>query len=57
MNLQLRLRELGYYNGRADGGYGPMTASAVKKAQQAYGMEATGIADDAFQQRLYSEEQ
>ena len=57
VNLQLRLRELGYYDGRADGGYGPMTEAAVKKAQQAYGMEATGVADGAFQQRLYSDEQ
>lgn len=57
MNMQLRLRELGYYDGKADGGYGPMTEAAVKKAQEAYGMEATGVADDAFQQRLYSAEQ
>ena len=57
VNLQLRLRELGYYNGRADGGYGAMTESAVKKAQTAYGMEATGIADGAFQAKLYAEEQ
>jgi peptidoglycan hydrolase-like protein with peptidoglycan-binding domain len=57
VNLQLRLRELGYYDGRADGGYGAMTEGAVKKAQAAYGMETTGIADGAFQSRLYSDEQ
>ena len=53
VKLQLRMRELGYYDGRADGGYGPMTVTAVKKAQTAFGLEATGIADDALQQRLY----
>ena len=53
VNLQLRLRELGYYDGRADGGYGAMTEAAVKKAQKAYGMDQTGVADSAFQQKLY----
>lgn len=57
VNLQLRLRELGYYDGKADGGFGAMTEAAVKKAQSAYGMEQTGVADDAFQQKLYSPEQ
>lgn len=55
--LQLRLRELGYYDGKADGGYGYITEDAVKKAQQAYGMEVNGVADDAFQQKLFSSEQ
>ena len=53
VKLQLALREQGYYNGKADGGYGPMMVDAVKKAQAAFGMEQTGIADVAFQQRLY----
>ena len=57
VKLQLRLRELGFYSGRADGGYGAMTQGAVKKAQIAYGMEANGVADGAFQAKLYSEEQ
>ena len=57
VQLQMRLRELGYYTGKADGGYGPMTESAVKKAQTAYGMEATGIADAAFQTKLYGADQ
>ena len=56
VNLQLRLRELGYYDGRADGGYGAMTENAVKKAQAAFGMEANGIADGNFQAKLYSEQ-
>ena len=53
VRLQLTLREQGYYSGKADGGYGPMMVSAVKKAQAAFGMEETGIADVAFQQRLF----
>ncbi|MBR1821276.1 MAG: peptidoglycan-binding protein [Clostridia bacterium] len=57
VTLQVRLRDLGYYDGKADGGYGAMTEAAVKRAQEAYGMEATGVADDAFQQRLYSADQ
>ncbi len=57
VKLQVRLRELGYYDGKADGGYGYMTETAVKKAQGAYGMDVTGVADDAFQQKLYGAEQ
>lgn len=53
VKLQLALREQGYYDGRADGGYGPMMVTAVKKAQADFGMEQTGTADIAFQQRLY----
>lgn len=53
VRLQLSLREQGYYNGKADGGYGQNTVAAVKKAQAAFGMEQTGIADVAFQQRLF----
>ena len=51
--LQLALREQGYYNGKADGGFGPMMVEAVKKAQKAFGLEETGIADVAFQQHLF----
>ncbi len=53
VRLQLSLREQGYYNGRADGGFGQNTVAAVKKAQAAFGMEENGIADVAFQQRLF----
>ena len=51
--LQLALREQGYYDGKADGGYGPMMVEAVKKAQKAFGLEETGIADIVFQQHLF----
>ena len=54
MNMQLKLREQGFYDGKADGGFGPMTEAAVKKAQAAFGMEQTGIADSDFQNRLYN---
>ena len=53
VKLQLALRDQGYYSGKADGGYGPMMVEAVKKAQAAFGLEETGIADIAFQQHLY----
>ena len=52
--LQSRLKELGYYDGRIDGGFGPMMVAAVKKAQEAFGMEQTGIADSAFQERAFA---
>ena len=51
--LQLALREQGYYDGKADGGFGPMMVEAVKKAQKAFGLEETGIADVMFQQHLF----
>jgi peptidoglycan hydrolase-like protein with peptidoglycan-binding domain len=54
VRLQKRLAELGYYSGKADGGYGPKMVAAVKKAQADFGMEQTGIADAAFLDVLYT---
>lgn len=54
--LQQALIEQGYLSGKADGDFGSMTAEAIKKAQTAFGMEATGIADNAFQNALYSKQ-
>ncbi len=54
IQLQLRLRELGFYDGKADGGFGEMTDAAVKTAQQAYGLPANGVADQAFQEKLFA---
>lgn len=51
--MQARLIELGYLTGTADGNFGPMTEEAIRAAQEAFGMEPTGIADNAFQQRLF----
>lgn len=53
IELQERLRDLGYLEGSADGQYGNKTAEAVKKAQEHYGLPVTGIADDALQQKLH----
>lgn len=44
-NLQMRLTQLGYYEGAIDGIYGPGTRSAVSEFQQDAGIEATGIVD------------
>lgn len=53
--LQQALIDQGYLSGKADGDFGKKTEEAVKKAQKAFGMEQTGIADDVFQKRLYGE--
>ena len=52
--LQERLIELNYLTGNADGAFGKKTEDAVKAAQEAYNVEATGIADNDFQQKLYA---
>lgn len=51
--LQQSLIDQGFLSGKADGDFGNMTAEAVKKAQKAFGMDQTGIADDAFQKKLF----
>ena len=53
-NLQFTLYELGYYTSTIDGSYGDSTADAVRAFQSRNGLPATGIADEATQQRLYS---
>jgi hypothetical protein len=50
--LQLKLRELGHLNTRADGIFGPVTESAVKEYQSAQGLEATGVVDKQMVQLL-----
>ena len=50
--LQMRLQNLGYYSGKADGKYGDSTKNAVKNFQTDYqykGLEATGLADTGTQ--------
>lgn len=53
--LQERLVELGYLSSEPDGNYGGKTERAVRNAQNAFNMKATGKADEAFQTMLYSE--
>ena len=51
--LQQALIDGGFLHDSADGDFGNKTVEAVKKAQEAYDMPQTGVADDAFQERLY----
>ncbi len=53
--LQRALIEGGWLSGGVDGDFGRMTEAAVKAAQEALGLEPTGVADDAFQRRLLGE--
>ncbi|MBR3334262.1 MAG: peptidoglycan-binding protein [Clostridia bacterium] len=43
--LQSRLKDLGYYSGKLSGQFGDATQKAVKKFQEDYDLEPTGIAD------------
>jgi N-acetyl-anhydromuramyl-L-alanine amidase AmpD len=42
--LQLKLKEMGYFQGRADGLFGTMTEEAVKAYQADKGVAVTGVA-------------
>ena len=52
--LQEKLIELGYLNDTADGSFGPMTAAAVQRFNEANGLRYDGIADAITQDCLYS---
>ena len=52
--LQSKLIEMGLLSGQPDGKFGNYTAGAVKEMQRRYGMEQTGIADQAFLDKLYN---
>lgn len=52
VSLQLRLRELGYLNGRADGRYGKAVEDAVRAYQEAYGLAVTGCADRELLEKM-----
>ena len=43
-NIQIKLKNWGYYNGTVDGVYGTQTMTAVKKFQKKNGLNADGIA-------------
>lgn len=50
--MQQQLIDLGYLGGKADGIFGKNTAKAVRAFQNACGLEATGVADQATQRQL-----
>lgn len=54
--LQERLRELLYLEAKATGNYLNQTEKAIKKVQQAYGLEETGIADIDLLEIIYGKE-
>ena len=54
--LQARLVELKYLDEKPDGIFGKNTEKGVKNAQEAFGMETTGVADNDFQQKLFAED-
>ena len=54
-NLQARLFELGYYNGRIDGRYSSETTAAVKAFQKANGLSADGVAGSGTLSILYGD--
>jgi N-acetyl-anhydromuramyl-L-alanine amidase AmpD len=41
--LQMKLKELGYFSGRADGIFGSITKQAIEAYQAANNMEITGV--------------
>ncbi|GMB00467.1 hypothetical protein PIPA1_32660 [Pelosinus sp. IPA-1] len=41
--LQMKLKEIGYFNGRADGIFGSITKQAIETYQTEHNMEVTGI--------------
>lgn len=54
LQLQTRLKEVGYYTGPLSGKYAEMTRTAVRALQEAYGLSVTGEADIETQQILYA---
>ena len=53
-NLQLRLKELGYYLVTVDGVAGNSTVNAIKAFQKKNGLSQSGVADSDTQTLLYS---
>ena len=54
--LQQRLIDLKYLTGKADGGYGNMSAQAVTDFQKVVGITPSGIADSETQTALFAED-
>lgn len=53
VNLQSRLRDLGYYNYKVTGNFGTLTEYAVKLFQKYNGIEQLGYVDQATSIKLY----
>lgn len=53
--LQQALIDQGFLDGSADGIYGNGTAAGVKAFQESAGLEATGVADQEMQQKLFGD--
>ncbi|PSB08268.1 hypothetical protein C7B61_14785 [filamentous cyanobacterium CCP1] len=53
-DLQLRLKELGFYQGEVTGVYGPETEAAVLAFQQSQGLLADGVVGPQVSSALYS---
>lgn len=53
IQVQERLRDLGFYRGAIDGIYGPATEAAVKKFQEQKGLKADGIVGPYTYQVFY----
>ena len=55
-DLQLRLRDLGYYDGKIDATYGTDTIIAVKNLQKDLGIAQSGITSVELKEIIYSNE-
>lgn len=55
VQLQQQLQQLGYFNGRATGNFGPLTKAAVVRFQQARGLKSDGIAGQNTLDALYNQ--
>ena len=53
--LQMKLKEMGYYNGTVTGGYYGGTQKAVKAYQKDNGLTADGVAGVKTQSHLYAD--
>lgn len=54
VKLQTRLQELGFYNIKIDGDYGPGTANAVKEFEKSKNLPETGIATTELQIMIFT---
>ncbi|WP_318246497.1 peptidoglycan-binding protein [Guptibacillus algicola] len=52
VELQSKLKALGYYNGATDGAFGPITESAVKTFQSRNKLTANGVVDSSTWEKL-----